>query len=362
MKKLAVNLAMALAALALAFFAAEMVVRWLMADTTVLFPRYHTGYQYGEYRLRGTRPNETYHHTSIDGRWQFVTNSKGFRDTREFAYEKPPGIFRVLVLGDSHTQGFEVRQEATYAAIAERALAARGGKVEVINAGVAGFGTAEELVFLENEGARYHPDLVVLGFFANDYEDNFKSDLFALDARGELRARGHSHVPGVGMQDFIYALPGVKWMSENSYFYSQLFNSAWVFYKIRLGMQATGKKAGDLAGFALPADLTPSAQEIALAASLVVRMKGFCDAHGMALIVADIPVYLERFRFKTSLAPEMRARLEAAGVELVDSEPLLQPYAGAVDIHVPNGYHHISEFTHAMIGAELARRVHSRSR
>jgi hypothetical protein len=357
MRKWAVNMAIAAAALLAALALAEAAVRWLMADTTVMFPRYHTRYQYGPYELRGTRPNETYHHTSVDGRWRFDTNARGFRDTRQFAYAKPAGTVRVLVLGDSHTQGFEVRQEATYAAVLERALGAARAPVEVMNAGVAGHGTSEQLAFLENEGARYRPDAVVVGFFANDYEDNVKAGLFALDAQERLVARAYSHLPGVTIQDFIYALPGVKWMSENSYFYSQLFNSAWIFFKIRLGMQATGKKAGELAGFAVPTQLAHSDEEVALAARLLERMKQFCDRNGMRLVVVDIPTYLERYRFATSIAPALRERLRAAGIEWIDSEPLLRDYAGSVDLHVPNGYHHVSEFTHGLIGVELGRRL-----
>jgi lysophospholipase L1-like esterase len=103
--------------------------------------------------------------TTIDGSWKCVTNSRGFRNTREFDYGKPANTLRVLSVGDSHTQGYEVRQEFTFSAVLERFLSHRGKKAEVINTGVSGFSNAEELVFLENEGIKYNPDVVVLGFF-----------------------------------------------------------------------------------------------------------------------------------------------------------------------------------------------------
>src|SRR5438874_1371459 len=102
----------------------------------------------------------------------------------------PTGTLRVLSLGDSHTQGYEVRQEATFSAVLERYLRSHGVRAEVLNAGVSGYSTAEELAFLENEGYRYQPDVVVVAFYANDFEDNLKADLFGLD-KGRLVEHKH---------------------------------------------------------------------------------------------------------------------------------------------------------------------------
>ena len=199
------------------------MVRLLYKNETVLFPRYHTDYRYERYTIRGIRPNTEYWMTSVDGSWKFVTNNKGFRNTKDFSYAKPANTIRVLSLGDSHTQGYEVRQDFTFSAVLERFLNHHAKNAEVINAGVSGFSTAEELVFLENEGVKYSPDVVVLGFFANDFEDNLKAGLFGLDAQNRLIEQKYEHIPGVRIQNAIYRVPGVRWLSENSYFYSLLF-------------------------------------------------------------------------------------------------------------------------------------------
>src|SRR5262245_33318731 len=99
-KALLINGLVMLAAFAVAFGLGEVAVRLLYKDGSVLFPRYHTDYHYGSYTLRGIRPNAEFWHTSADGSWKFVTNSKGFRDAREIAYAKPAGQVRVLALGD----------------------------------------------------------------------------------------------------------------------------------------------------------------------------------------------------------------------------------------------------------------------
>jgi len=310
-----------------------------------MFPRYHTDYRYGAYTLRGIRPHSEFWHSSADGRWRFVTNGKGFRDTREFQYEKPAGTMRVLALGDSHTQGYEVRQEATFSAVAERYLASHGVKAEVLNAGVSGYSTAEALAFLENEGYKYQPDVVVLGFYANDLEDNLKAGLFALEA-GKLVERKRSHIPGVRVQDLIYSIPGVKWLGENSYFYSVAFNTVWTHFKA-MSLAHAKEEAFD---FAVPQKGAHSDYELELAAALIERMRGFCESRGMRFIVVDIPRRVAPYRAAQSIPAGLK-------VESIASSELLAPFQDAAEMHVAHGHNHISEFTHALIGVALGKRI-----
>lgn len=107
-------------------------------------------------------------------------NSHGLRD-REFAYEKPPGTYRILVLGDSQTFGFGVHAEESYPKVLERILRKEARQpVEVINTGVPGSGTAHQLFFLEHQGWKYQPDLVVVGYFFNDITNNSLCQLYAV--------------------------------------------------------------------------------------------------------------------------------------------------------------------------------------
>jgi len=334
---------------ALALALGEAIVRLALKEKTVMFPRYHTEYRYGEYALRGIRPKAEFWHTSPDGSWKFVTNSRGLRDAREFSYAKPHGTLRVLALGDSHTQGYEVRQEATFSAVLERYLASRGVKAEVLNAGVSGFSTAEAAAYLEAEGHRYQPDVVVLGFYANDFEDNLKAGLFALEGE-KLVERSRNHLPGVRIQNLIYSIPGIKWLGENSYFYSVLFNTVWTHFKA-LSLAHAKEEAFELA---VPTKSTHSDYEVALAEALIERMRRFCEAKGMRFIVVDIPRRAGRHQFTNSIPA---AALAKASPEYVSSGELLAPFQGAVELHLPRGQNHISELTHALIGVELGRRI-----
>ena len=364
-RRLLGNLVLALFVFACAFGAAEFAVRLLYKNKTVLFPRYHTDYRYGNYTLRGIRPNVEFWHTSVDGTWKFVTNSRGFRSTREFTYAKPANTLRVLSLGDSHTQGYEVHQDLTYSAVLERYLKNHKLNAEAINTGVSGFSTAEELVLLENEGVKYNPDVVVLGFFANDFEDNLKAGLFDLDAQNRLVERKYEHVPGVGIQNFIYAIPGVPWLSENSYFYSLLFNNAWNYFKQLLAesarKQADSKEEASTATaafeYAVPTGAPISASQIALTAALIERMHRFCEDRGIRFILVDIPTVRAPYRYQSSLPPALTERLGKAHIEYISSQAVLKEFDGTAEIHRLHGDHHITEFTHTLLGTELGKRL-----
>ena len=361
------NLALSIVTLVIALALGETVVRLFYKDEAGLFPRYHTDYQYGTYLIRGIRPNSEFWHTSVDGSWKYVTNGKGFRNVVDFSYDKPQGTYRVLSLGDSHTQGYEVRQDSTFTAVLERSLATRHTKVEAINAGVSGFSTAEALVFLENEGVSYHPDAVVLGFYANDFEDNLKAGLFSLDDQEKLIEIKREHIPGVRLQNFIYNVPPLRWLSENSYFYSLLFNTVWKYFKYRLRQEAaktdpklqSSVSRHDDFEYAIPATTRLTEYQIALAASLIERMHRFCEARGIRLIVVDIPVGLEPYRFVSSFPPQLAARLRAGGIEYLDSESLYAGFDGVAEIHLPHGQRHISEIAHTLIAVSVGRSLRS---
>lgn len=124
-------------------------------------------------------------------------NSDGFRD-REHRRAKPPGTIRVAVLGDSFTEARQVPMREDFTSVMERALnrgcrLSRGRHVEVLNFGVIGYGTAQELITLRERVWKYSPDIVVLAFFTgNDFSDNWPvgslSDLrpFFLPRGGKL--------------------------------------------------------------------------------------------------------------------------------------------------------------------------------
>ena len=158
-----------------------------------------------------------FHKPGFSGDYQGVTytsNSRGVRG-REHPYARTPGRVRLAVLGDSIVWGFGVSDGDSLVDHLERALPA----AEVVNLGVAGYGTGQELMLLREEGLRYQPDLVVLVFtIANDVEDSYFPDsalaypanLFFLDD-GELQVDRFEMTP---LQRLAL------WLNHNSYLVS----------------------------------------------------------------------------------------------------------------------------------------------
>jgi len=100
-------------------------------------------------------------------------NSLGLRD-REFSLTKPPGVYRILMLGDSTTFGWGVAVNDTAAKVLERELNAQPPpgyqRFEVINAGTGNYDTVQEVTFYQTRGRKLHPDMVILVYFINDPE------------------------------------------------------------------------------------------------------------------------------------------------------------------------------------------------
>jgi hypothetical protein len=99
-------------------------------------------------------------------------NAAGLRD-REYPSTRRAGVSRVLVLGDSFTEGMQVPLEQTFVKRAEAKLAAAGRDVEIVDGGFSGFGTDNELLFFRADGRAFDADVVLLGFTAaNDVIEN----------------------------------------------------------------------------------------------------------------------------------------------------------------------------------------------
>ncbi len=103
-------------------------------------------------------------------------SSQGLHDA-EHSRQKPPNTFRIAVLGDSYAEALQVPVEKNFSSVMQQQLQACPGlsakRVEVINFGMHGFGTAQELQMLRHYVWDYSPDVVLLAFFTgNDVQNN----------------------------------------------------------------------------------------------------------------------------------------------------------------------------------------------
>ena len=163
----------------------------------IRFPAFYTVDSERGYALR----------PGADGRWtregngQVRVNSAGFR-APEVSLHPPEGVLRVAVLGDSFTEALQVDEQATWVYQLQsrlngashcKLLSASAGQVQLLNFGVGGYGTGQELLTWRHLAIRYRPDLVILAIYpGNDITDNeptAKSDrpVFRLGSDGELK-------------------------------------------------------------------------------------------------------------------------------------------------------------------------------
>jgi hypothetical protein len=120
----------------------------------------------------------------------YSINSFGLREL-ELPRDKPAGVKRILMLGDSFTEGIGVDSEETFSSRLQHLLNDDGlaERWEVINAGVGSYSPMLEYLYLKKGGLALQPDLVVLDFDLSDVNDDIQySRLAEFDANGDLVA------------------------------------------------------------------------------------------------------------------------------------------------------------------------------
>jgi hypothetical protein len=98
------------------------------------------------------------------------TNSRGIRGKTEYNYQRTPGKRRIVAIGDSFTFGAEVADDQTFS----NYLASHLEDTEVLNLGVQGYGHDQMMLYLRDEGVKYHPDVILIGFTYIDVYRNIE--------------------------------------------------------------------------------------------------------------------------------------------------------------------------------------------
>jgi len=226
------------------------------------------------------------------------------RADHDIPYEKPAGTKRIVVLGDSFSMGYEVSLEDSFLVQMENRLKAAGQKVEVVNLSVSGHGTAEELLMLQNEGIKYHPDLVLVCYNSTDPEDNVRCGLYSL-TDGTLKRANAEFLPGVSIQQRLYHIPGYEWIAANSNLYSFAREQfSWnIAKKLMVAIAAIRQSA------ATPAAALPSANAASepyaetITVTLLQELKKTSESAGAKYLILDIPIRNAEHDFISTLPP-----------------------------------------------------------
>ncbi len=113
-----------------------------------------------------------------EGNADIEINTDGLRD-REHTVSKSTNTLRIAILGDSFSEAKQVPLDDTFWSVMQQEFEVVGesgnNTVEVINFGVSGYGTAQELLTLRHHVWKYEPDHVLLTFSTgNDVRDNYR--------------------------------------------------------------------------------------------------------------------------------------------------------------------------------------------
>ena len=177
----------------------ELAVRWLWPqDSEIVYLATQPPGQEDPVLGHVLKADTHYRSRTPEFEAEYRTNSQGLRDAATYAVPKPPGVTRILLLGDSFTYGAASDYEEIWPVVLEEDLRARGHAIELVKAGVPAYDTAKEVLLLEQIFDRYQPDAVAVTFLPNDLFTNTRIGDQGSGLSGELardvvrakRARG----------------------------------------------------------------------------------------------------------------------------------------------------------------------------
>lgn len=279
LRTLAVNGAVAVAATAAALLLAELLLpRFITVEQATL--------EYDELLGFRGRPNLSIPWTrEVEGPPRVVTtNSRGFHD-RERTQQPAGGSRRILFLGDSFLEAYQVDIEANFSQRLARDLSRRGaGEFEAVNWGVHGYGLGSHFLAVRERVADWNPDCVVMALFlGNDLQDNFAP-------------LASASVPRFGMADgeltYFPAPPFSPraWLRDNVLARSAVARLVWKYaVKTNPGIAALARDAGMIATPDLAASEAHLQDMIAVSGRLLDGIAGHLREREIGLFVYLIP-------------------------------------------------------------------------
>ena len=189
----------------------EVIVRLFFSEP--IQPRFVIDSGYG---VRDNQSNTRYVHY-YPGEYKVVinTNNDGLRGKANYSHVSNENIYRIVILGDSHSFGYGCNDNEVFSHVLEKELNEKIKKYEVLNFSVPGFGTAEELVTYTEKVQKYNPDLVIVCYFNNDIGNDAVSNLFTFHNDSLIRTN-NSFLPGVRAREKMYAIPLIRFLFQHS--------------------------------------------------------------------------------------------------------------------------------------------------
>jgi len=255
---------------------------------------------------------------------EFTTNSLGLRGDE--IGPKDARRTRILALGDSFTWGWGVAQGEEWISVVEDVLNEKAGReaVECINAGVNGYGTENELELLRKIGPELSPDLVVVGFFANDYTDN------VLGATGVYTVKdGYLH------DHFSQKIFRENFLARESHLYRLITRAMGEARRRWMNAPPTTQPLKQFTDEEFD-------QGMRLAETQLLEMSKECETLGAELAVIWLPADVYAFSRQPPDVPlqrELQRRIESAGIPSFDLLPIVRAERNISGLYYPGDGH-----------------------
>lgn len=270
-------------------------------------------------------PNANTHMAGTEYDVPVRINQAGLRMDREIPAARTPGVPRVLFLGDSFTFGHGVDAPHRFTDLIQHAWP----QAEILNFGVSGTGTDQELLHYREQGAQYSPDLVVLGFFVKCAKRN---GVLAIQTprgwrpkprfevqHGEL-VLTHVPVPDSLLSDAMSLEPlGFRGgMISNAKRFLQNHSRLYVF--VRDSLHGAMDEGGSSANYP---EFDSARPEWQVTAAIVKEMASEVRANGSRFAVAFFPSFEEMHRgVSTRPRDQMRDLCASLDVPFFDLLPI----------------------------------------
>ena len=295
--------------------------------------------------------DETVHHRLAPDSYSEIqrVNRLGLRGP-DIERQKPPGTWRIALLGDSFIMGKGVADDQTAAHLLEKRLRRDGHRVEVINGGVSSYAPILSLLQLRTLLAPLAPDLVV---FNIDMSDLLQEEAYQARARYDEAGR----LVGVDGRRDLWAYQRVRnWIVENLYVGRLLVHRLhrWVPW-LRGG--GGGVTVPDVVAYAnaallrhtLASDRQDRGGQWRALFDSVLAARDFCAARGIELVLAIYPwghqvnagewtpgrlEFVPEDAVISDRSLEHVRRLAAQhGIELLDTFPAFRAWAGEAPLY-----------------------------
>ena len=263
-----------------------------------IVPRPHLG---NAIYSHGLKPNFSGQMRWGSNRYDIFTNSLGFRDASVREVPNKSAYRRVLVIGDSFTEGLGLPFEETFAGKLYLAGQAAANKTEFLNAGVAGYSPTiyyAKIKHFLDRGLKF--DEVILASDISDVQEEATS-YFCIDEIPEYRAhcgrRSSSLGPVVraGFWNFeprdTFAVSDVlvNTIKHYLYWYTGVTTYRIVHRNVRAGWTIPGSNVGDFAPLGVEGGIERSRRHMQALADLL-------SARGIPLTIVVYPWPVQLYR------------------------------------------------------------------